>query len=177
MKKWIRAGFRSVLEIATSAKKLVKGMYHPKNQRMVVIRFSIFDDLFIYIYIQPRSVFQYTQEAATTEEAPWILLQDGFATCLKINRSAGKIQKECRSKLRLRCTIIDPQHKEYTHTHISIAICLHTFSRLVPSLPVHTQPVKKHCLLNAKVCQPCAAGATGLLGQHPTLRCWQMPAT
>ena len=50
MKKWIRAGFRSVLEIATSAKKLVKGMYHPKNQRMVVIRFSIFDDLFIYIY-------------------------------------------------------------------------------------------------------------------------------
>lgn len=37
MKKWMHAGFRSLLEIATSTKTLVKGISHPKNQRMVVI--------------------------------------------------------------------------------------------------------------------------------------------
>ena len=37
MKKWMHAGFRCLLEIATSAKTLVKGISHPKNQRMVVI--------------------------------------------------------------------------------------------------------------------------------------------
>lgn len=132
---------------------------------------------------QTGSVLQYAQEAATTEDAPWILLQNGFATCHKINRSAGKIQKGCRSELRLRYTIIDrysPPNTKNTHirNHISIAYSyVHLYIHFPgSSLPVHKQPVRKrlHHLLNTKVCQPCAAGATGLLGQYPTLGSCQL---
>ena len=126
---------------------------------------------------QTGSVLQYAQEAATTEDAPWILLQNGFATCHKINRSAGKIQKGCRSELRLRYTIIPPEGI-HRHKPISIARSLHSYIHFPgSSLPVHKQAVRKrlHYLLNTKVCQPCAAGATGLLGQPPTLG--QLPDT
>lgn len=99
---------------------------------------------------QTGSVLQYAQEAATTEDAPWILLQNGFATCHKINRSAGKIQKGCRSEVRLRYTIIDrysPPNTKNTHirNHISIAYSyVHLYIHFPgSSLPVHKQPVRK----------------------------------
>ena len=93
MKKWIRAGFRSVLEIATSAKKLVKGMYHPKNQRMVVIRFSIFDDLFIYIYIYNPEV-----SFSTRRRLPQQKKRLGFCYRMALPRALRSIDPPARSR-------------------------------------------------------------------------------
>ena len=166
-----KSGCMQVLEIATSTKTLVKGISHPKNQRMVVIGCSKPEVSFSTHRRLPQQKTRlgFGYRMALRHAIRSIDLPEGTKKVVGLNWDYGTLSS----------TGIPP---ERIHTHkiakpISIARSIHSYIHFPgSSLPVHKRPVRKrlHYLLNTKVCQPCAAGATGLLGQYPTLGSCQL---